>query len=110
MPPDLAGYVLSRSSYGRIGLIVATATFIHPDWRGCLTLELVNLGNTPLRLYSGSLIAQLVLHQATPERKVESQKSIPTGPEFSTLSSDPFWTRLREIRRLAGLYESNSDE
>ena len=35
---DLAAYVVGRSSWGRVGLMVATAVFVHPGFRGCLTL------------------------------------------------------------------------
>src|SRR6266481_2773753 len=44
LPAAVCGYVLSRSRYGRAGLMVATATYIHPFWKGCLTLELFNYG------------------------------------------------------------------
>ncbi len=44
MPSDLGAYVVGRSSWGRLGLIVATAVMVHPGFRGCLTLELVSYG------------------------------------------------------------------
>lgn len=52
--------VLSRSSLGRMGLLSATAVQVQPGYRGCLTLELVNLANVPLRLSPGQRIAQVV--------------------------------------------------
>jgi dCTP deaminase len=61
-PPDLMGYVVGRSTWGRLGLIVATAVGIHPNFAGSLTLELRNLGETPLALYPGQSIAQLFVH------------------------------------------------
>ena len=36
-PTDVCGFVLSRSSYGRAGLLIATATYVQPGWHGCLT-------------------------------------------------------------------------
>lgn len=63
LPPDLMAYVVGRSTWGRLGLIVATAVGIHPGFAGSLTLELRNLGETPLTLYPGQTIAQLFLHQ-----------------------------------------------
>ncbi len=62
IPSDLSGYVIGRSSWGRIGLMVATAILVHPGYTGCLTLELANEGDSPIRLYPGVRIAQLVLH------------------------------------------------
>lgn len=63
LPPDLMAYVVGRSSWGREGLVVATAVGVHPEYAGIVTLELRNLGEIPIRLYPGSPIAQLFLHQ-----------------------------------------------
>jgi deoxycytidine triphosphate deaminase len=57
---DVSAQVLSRSSVGRLGLLSATAVQVHPGFRGCLTLELVNLANVPLRLTPGQRVAQIV--------------------------------------------------
>src|SRR5258708_30166625 len=56
-------YVLGRSTWVRLGLIVATAVGIHPNFAGTLTLELRNLGEAPLSLYPGQIIAQLFFHE-----------------------------------------------
>lgn len=61
-PSDVAGYVVGRSSWGRLGLIIATATMIEPRFKGTLVLELANLGSVPIVLYPVMRIAQLVLH------------------------------------------------
>lgn len=63
LPPDLMAYVAGRSTWGRLGLIVATAVGIHPNFAGSLTLELRNLGETPLKIYPGQTIAQLFFHE-----------------------------------------------
>ena len=55
-------YVMGRSTWGRLGLIVATAVGIQPSFAGSLTLELRNLGEAPLSLYPGQAIAQLFFH------------------------------------------------
>jgi deoxycytidine triphosphate deaminase len=59
MPCDVAAQVLTRSSIGRIFVTTATATLVHPSYRGCLTLEIVNLGNATVELDILSRIAQL---------------------------------------------------
>lgn len=63
LPGDLMSYVVGRSTWGRLGLIVATAIGIHPWFAGCLTLELRNLGESPIRLYPGQTVAQLFFHK-----------------------------------------------
>ena len=62
LPRDLMAYVIGRSTWGRLGLIVATAVGVQPGFAGALTLELRNLGETPLSLYPGQLVAQLFFH------------------------------------------------
>lgn len=85
MPSDLSGQVVTRSSYGRLGLICATAVQVHPYYKGCLTLELVNLGVVPLELAPMEAIAQLVFYAVNPSAHAPDnvERSCPTGPEFS---------------------------
>ncbi len=62
LPQDMMAYVVGRSTWGRLGLTVATAIGVHPSFAGSLTLELRNLGETPLTLHPGQAIAQLFFH------------------------------------------------
>jgi dCTP deaminase len=62
LPRNLAGYVIGRSTWGRRGLIIATATGVHPGYTGCLTLELTNVGELPVEIKPGMSICQIVLH------------------------------------------------
>lgn len=103
IPRDLMAYVIGRSSWGRLGLIVATAIMVQPGYRGSLTLELANLGDTPVYLYPGTRIAQLVFHtvsSAAPAYAAEGKYSGPTGPEFSKLGDDPDWPIIRRLSAL----------
>lgn len=63
LPSDLAGYVIGKSKWGRRGLIIATATGVHPGFTGCLTLEITNLGEVPICIRPGMSICQLFLHR-----------------------------------------------
>ncbi len=56
LPRNLAAYVIGKSSLGRRGLIIATATGVHPGFKGCLTLELSNVGEIPIEIKPGMLI------------------------------------------------------
>jgi dCTP deaminase len=62
LPKKYGAYVIGRSAWGRDGLIIATATGIHSNYSGIVTLELTNLGEIPIRLYPGLCIAQLFIH------------------------------------------------
>lgn len=61
LPADLCGQVLTKSSVARTFMVVETAPWIHPAYRGCLTLEIANVSNTPVILYPGRPICQLIL-------------------------------------------------
>lgn len=63
LPKNVAAYVIGKSSWGRRGLIIATATGVHPGFVGCLTLELSNVGEIPVSIKPGMTICQLFLHQ-----------------------------------------------
>ena len=63
LPVKVFCQVASRSSWGRLGLVVATASVVQPGFKGCLTLELANLSDSPIALYPGLLIGQLVFFE-----------------------------------------------
>lgn len=112
LPSNFAGQVLGRSSWGRLGLVVATAVTVQPGFRGCLTLELQNLGSVPMRLYPGLRIAQLTLWRAgssvqLPYGYGSEKYQVPLGPQNSRLGweSDEV-ARLKQIRRRLGGYDA----
>lgn len=76
LPPTLGANVLSRSTWGRLGLLVATAIMVQPKFSGALTLELVNESDSPIKLYPGVKIGQLAV--------------------FSLPSTSPVWTEKDE--------------
>jgi dCTP deaminase len=95
LPPDLAGYVTTRSSWGRVGLVIATAIAVSPGFRGVITFELTNLGYAPLKLYPGLRIAQIVLHVGNGTSPYTGRYKFPTGPEYGKIHLDSdvdFWS------------------
>jgi deoxycytidine triphosphate deaminase len=101
IPHDLCAQVVTRSSYGRLGLITATAVQVQPGSVGCITLELVNLSQTPIELSSGERIAQLVFHRisgAVPTTSGTVKYQYQTGPEFSRVHEDGDVPILRQLR------------
>jgi deoxycytidine triphosphate deaminase len=99
MPNDVTGQVITRSSYGRLGLLSATAVQVHPQFHGCLTLELANLSTIPITLTPGERIAQLVMWQTGTADAPQTKYRYPIGPEFSRVRDDSEATILRKLRQ-----------
>lgn len=95
LPPDLSGEILTKSSVARTFIVIETAPWIHPSYRGCLTLEIANASNTPLILYPGRLIGQLILLEHSPKVREVKESNLsgtylaPVYPEAPTFR-DPF--------------------
>jgi dCTP deaminase len=75
LPANLQGIVTARSSWAREGLSIATASLIHPGYKGVITLELANLGQIPLSLYPGLRIAQIAFHTLTQDAEEKDMGS-----------------------------------
>lgn len=94
IPKDLTAHIIGRSTWGRLGLIIATASLIQAGFKGCPTLELINQGNIPIPLYPGWPIAQLIFHKLTRSEKIGYKGKYtgwvgPTFPEFSKICDEP---------------------
>lgn len=95
LPYDVCGQILTKSSLARTFVVVETAPWIHPEYRGCLTLEIANVSNTPVLLYPGRAICQLILLDV--ERKEDERTKLdpsyfgpvyPEPPKFSNPQDD----------------------
>jgi deoxycytidine triphosphate deaminase len=65
LPPDLAGVLLPRSSWTRLGLRLSPAT-IDPGFQGKLTLDLQNVGPASIELCAGLRVVGLALTPVAP--------------------------------------------
>jgi dCTP deaminase len=84
LPSDVSGQILTKSSVARTFMVIETAPWIHPSYRGCLTLEIANVSNSPVLLYPGRAIGQLILMEvkgADPEEKMGGTYLGPVFPE-----------------------------
>jgi dCTP deaminase len=88
LPTNIAATITARSTWGRTGLIIATATKIDPGFKGCVTLELMNGGVIPLVLYPGLRLAQLVLFRTEGKSTYDGSYKFPTGPQFPELDRE----------------------
>lgn len=99
LPSGVAAHVVGRSRWARVGLIIAMATYVHPCYAGCLTLELQNLGDVPIELTPGLPVAQLILEQVTLTHERDAgQITCSTGPELLRLLSKEEAQILRTLR------------
>jgi dCTP deaminase len=94
VPPSLECQVEGRSSWARLGLIVAAASTVEPGFKGMITLELSNTGTIPLELFPGLKVAQLVFHKCSethkmsPDEEAKKKYQCSIGPGFSKLWKD----------------------
>lgn len=103
MPKTLCGYVTGKSSWGRRGLIIETAPGVHPGFVGCLTLELANVGELPIKLVTGTRICQLFLHRIGRDNPNVNQSSFlgQRQPRLGKIEPDEF------VRGLMRAWNSN---
>ncbi len=62
LPPDIAGTLRSRSSFGRRGVLLGGG-FVDPGFRGQLTLCLTNTGSEDIPVQKNERIVQMILHE-----------------------------------------------
>lgn len=97
LPRNLAGYVIGKSSWGRRGLIIATATGVHPGFMGCITLELTNVGDVPIVISPGAGICQLFLHTADGSEDIDQSRMAGNRkPILGKVSLDKLAIALRD--------------
>lgn len=56
LPSDVMLSLTTRSSYSRLGFNLST--MVQPGYCGCISIELTNTGNTPVKLLVGARILQ----------------------------------------------------
>ena len=105
IPSDLLAYVVGRSSWGRLGLVIETSPIVQPCFIGVLTFELSNLGTAPIALYPGLRIAQLIFHKCKKsESKKPSKYFMSVSPSFTQISEEKDMNILRKLQS-----EQNTD-
>lgn len=100
LPANFGGYVIGRSSWGRYGLIIATATGVHPGFTGCLTLELSNVGEIPITIKPGTTICQIFIHYVdSGDPKLVDRSSFigRRKPALGTIELDSIAKKLAEV-------------
>jgi dCTP deaminase len=87
--------VTGKSSLGRRGLVIETASGIQPGFSGCLALELSNVGEVPIALLPGMQICQIFVHEVGPDPKpAKSQFIGRRKPVLGTVRPDDILVKL----------------
>lgn len=94
-PAKLSGYVVGKSSWGRRGLVIATAVGVHPGFSGCLTLEITNLGEMPIEIIPGMQICQLFIHNVDTESEKKDRAYAKRRPVLGPIKVDGVAEKLR---------------
>lgn len=110
LPIDLCGQILTKSSIARTFMVIETAPWIHPLYRGCLTLEIANVSNTPLLLHPGVQVGQLVLMTVEGVDPAEEGNK-PLGGKYlgPVFPEPPSFPPLRNFLRKKGVDTSEID-
>jgi dCTP deaminase len=61
LPPDIFMSLSPRSSYSRLGFTLST--IVQPGYCGCISVELTNSSNVPVKVLTGSTILQARLYR-----------------------------------------------
>ncbi|MDB2107874.1 dCTP deaminase [Clostridium paraputrificum] len=101
LPNNVMAHVYTRSSINRLGINIAS--IVQPGYSGTLTLEIINKGNTAVKLKSGMRIVQLVLFDVSkdefiPYSEIAGAKYVAnTEPKISNIYNDCDLEILKKI-------------
>lgn len=90
LPQDIEARIDGRSSWARMGLLIATATTIHPNFQGIVTLEMSNNGSIPIELFPGMKIAYMTFNILSSPviKKDDSKYNYAIGPGYTRIYED----------------------
>jgi dCTP deaminase len=89
LPEDVYALLTLRSSYSRLGLTIST--IIQPGYCGCASIEIVNTGNTPIKILSGTRFVQarfIRLHDKSEYFKTQRKYTCQVRPVSSKANED----------------------
>lgn len=98
LPDDIYAILSLRSSYSRLGLTIST--IIQPGYCGCASIEVVNSGNTPIKVLAGARFVQIrfiKLNEKSEYFKTHRKYSCQVRPVASKANED------EELIKLIGI-------
>jgi len=64
IPRDILALCIGKSTYARCGIIV-NVTPLEPEWEGTITVEISNTTPSPVKVYAGEGIMQVIFFEAS---------------------------------------------
>lgn len=98
LPDNLFMSLSARSSYSRLGF--SLSTIVQPGYCGCVSVELVNTGNVPVKVLVGARIIQATFFRVNGETNyLHSQRKYlcQVRPEVSRAPEDKEFGRLKNL-------------
>ena len=102
VPRNMFADIVTRSSYNRLGIQLSTC--VQPGYRGCISLELLNHGQSPVELIVGSRIVEARFYEIEGEADYIEPTRAPrkylanVRPVVSQADKDGELTALANIR------------
>jgi dCTP deaminase len=100
LPNDVYAILSLRSSYSRLGLTIST--IIQPGYCGCASIEVVNSGNTPIKILAGARFVQarfVRLKEPSEYFKSHRKYTCQVRPMASKANED------EELKKLLGIFQ-----
>lgn len=98
LPDDVYAILSLRSSYSRLGLTIST--IIQPGYCGCASIEVVNSGNTPIKILAGARFVQarfVRLKETSEYFKTHRKYTCQVRPMASKANEDEELKKLLEL-------------
>lgn len=98
LPEDVYVVLSLRSSYSRLGLTIST--IIQPGYCGCASIEVVNSGNTPIRVLAGARFVQarfVKINKKSEYFKTQRKYTCQVRPMASKANEDTELDMLKQI-------------
>jgi len=103
IPLDLCGFILPRSSFARIGLVLPMSMYANPGYEGHLPIIIYNASKTAVMIPPYYRVCQLVLMELKGEaRPYEHQKDVKyhkekplKSPSFKDVELEQIFERLK---------------
>lgn len=98
LPTNVFAILTCRSSFSRLGLSIST--IVQPGYCGCLSIEMLYSGNSPIRILSGTRLIQLRLYrlkESTDYFEFKRKYACQVRPIASRANEDEDLILLREI-------------